>query len=45
MVELEKGMKFTKGLCDENNNVIDPYIPRKCAYTNRILQAHERSST
>lgn len=39
MVELEKGMKFTKGMTDENNNYVEAYIPRKCAYTNKILHS------
>ena len=44
MVELEKGMKFTKGLCDENNIIVDSYVPRKCAFTNKILHSKDRSS-
>ena len=39
MVELEKGMKFAKGMTDENNNIVEDYIPRKCAYTNKILHS------
>ena len=44
MVELEKGMKFAKGMCDENNIIVETYIPRKCAYTNKILNSQDRSS-
>ena len=31
-------------MSDEKGEIVDPYIPRKCAYTNKILHAKDRSS-
>ena len=31
-------------MSDEKGEIVDPYIPRKCAFTNKILHAKDRSS-
>ena len=31
-------------MSNEHGEIVDSYIPRKCAYTNKILHAKDRSS-
>ena len=36
--------KPTLGMLNDEKKSIDLYIPRKCVYTNRILDSKDRSS-
>merc|ERR1712150_89532 len=36
--------KTMTGMINEEDKVVDPYLPRKCEYTNRILHAKDKSS-
>jgi len=36
--------KNITGIINDEGQVVDPYIPRKCQVTNKILSAQDRSS-
>ena len=36
--------KPTLGMMNDQKKCVDLYIPRKCVYTNRILDSKDRSS-
>jgi hypothetical protein len=36
--------KHQTGMINDEKQVVDPYLPRKCEFTNKILEAKDRSS-
>jgi len=40
----ENEIQYIEGIKNEDDEIMELYIPRKCSYTNRILSAKDKAS-